>query len=186
MTPLIKLLFAAIVVFMTFVKAFPQEPEQNQPVPVNENTGLITYQEVVETKGNTNELYNRAIGWINSFYANPASATRVRNPESGIIDILHRFRISYEDDSGAQRDAGMVSYELLLELRDGRYRYTMSNFTLRQASRFPVERWLDKTDRAYNPNWDIYLNQVDEFSRNLIESLKQGMEPEVIIEVDEW
>lgn len=186
MTTLIRLLFRAMLVSLAFVKAFPQEPEQNQPVPVNEDTGLITYQEVVETKGNPNELYNRAIAWVNSFYVNPSSATRVRNPENGIIDILHRFRLTYDDNSSVQRDAGLVSYELLLELRDGRYRYTMSNFTLRQASRFPVERWLDKTDRAYNPNWDIYLTQVDEFARNLIESLRLGMEPEVIIEEDDW
>jgi hypothetical protein len=69
----------------------------------------------------------------------------------------------------------MILYSLKLELRDGRYRYTMSDFTLRQASRFPVEGWLDKSDRAYNPNWDIYLGQVDEFALSLVESLVEAM-----------
>lgn len=179
-------LFQLVCLSLIFVKAFPQNVEQNTNIPVDENTGLITYQDVVQTAGDKNELYIRAIGWVNTFYVNPSDATKVRNPESGIIDILHRFRLTYQDDDGVQRDAGMVNYTLLLELREGRYRYTLTNFTLRQASRFPVERWLDKTDRAYNTSWDDYLNQVDAFAKSLIGSLKTGMEPEEVIKEEEW
>ena len=179
-------LFVLVCVLTVFVKVFSQNAEQNSGIPVDEITGLITYKDVVQTTGEKSELFVRAIGWVNSFYVNPADATKVRNPESGIIDILHRFRLTYQDDAGVQRDAGMVSYTLLLELRDGRYRYTLTNFTLRQASRFPVERWLDKTDRAYNPSWDDYLNQVDAFAKSLINSLKTTMEPEEVIKEEEW
>jgi len=169
-----------------FVNAYSQNVEQKSGLPVDVVTGLITYQDVVQTTGNRLELFNRAIGWVNSFYVNPIDATRVRNPESGIIEIVHRFKITHELESGVQADAGMILYSLKLELRDDRYRYTMSEFTLRQASRFPVERWLDKSDRAYNPNWDIYLDQVDGFALNLVESLVEAMKFVEETEDDEW
>ena len=36
---------------------------------------------------------------------------------------------------------------------------------------------MDKKDPSYIPSWDDYLKQVDDFTRKMIESLKQGMQP---------
>jgi hypothetical protein len=177
---------AVLQLIIMFVNVFPQNIEQRTNIPVDESTGLITYQDVVQTEGNRLELFSRAIAWVNSFYVNPTEATKVRNPESGILEILHRFKIYYENEDGVQMDAGMISYSLRIELREDRYRYTMNNFTLRQASRFPAERWLDKTDQAYHPNWDLYLGQLDDFAKQLLEDLKNSMEPEQIIKEEEW
>lgn len=176
----------SLMFLICFVNLFSQNIEQTGLVPVDESTGLITYQDVVQTEGNRDALYNRAIAWVNSFYTNPADATKVRNPESGIIEIAHRFKITTMHESGVETDAGMILYALKLELRDGRFRYTMNNFVLRQTSRFPVERWLDKSDRAYNPSWDEYLKQIDSFARGLINNLVEAMKPEVKAKEDEW
>jgi hypothetical protein len=170
----------------TFVNLYSQIIEQTSKVPVDEVTGLITYQDVVHTEGSKQELFNRVVGWVNQFYVNPTEATKVRSPESGIIEILHRFKITNEVDNGVQVDAGVILYSLKIELRDGRFRYTMNNFVLRQASRFPVERWLDKNDQAYDPGWEDYLNQIDVFASSLVESLKAAMQPEEIIKEEEW
>jgi len=181
-----SIIFTTLINLLCFVNPFAQNVEQNGLMPVDESTGLITYQDVVQTEGNREELYNRAIGWVNSFYVNPADATNVRNPESGIIEIAHRFKITTMNQSGVETDAGMILYELKLELRDGRFRYTMNNFVLRQTSRFPVERWLDKSDKAYNPNWDEYLKQIDSFARGLISNLVEAMKPEVEVKEEKW
>lgn len=179
-------IMACFLVNPFFVNLFSQNVEQKPGFPVDEVTGLITYQDVVQTSGNSQELYYRAMVWVNSFYVNPTDATRVRNPESGIIEIVHRFKITNELESGIQADAGTILYSLKLEMRDNRYRYTMTDFTLRQASRFPVERWLDKSDRTYNTNWDHYLEQVDAFANSLIESLMDAMKLVEKEEDDEW
>ena len=50
-------------------------------MPVDPDTKLITYKEVVTVTGTPAELFNRAIEWINKQYKNPADATKVR--ESG-------------------------------------------------------------------------------------------------------
>jgi len=154
-------------------------------LPIDPDTKLITYKEVVTETGTKAEFFNRAIEWINKQYKNPADATKVRNPETGLIDIIHRIELTYEE-KGLTRPAGTVDYSFKIELKEGRYRYTITNFTYRQASRVPLEKWMDKKDKAYSPAWDDYLKQVDEFTRKLIESLKLGMKPPPEKKPDEW
>lgn len=154
-------------------------------MPVDEETKLITYKEVVQQEGNKTDLFNRAVEWINKTYKNPADVTKVRNPETGIIELIHRIELSY-DEKGVNRSGGIVDYTLRIEMKEGRYRYTFTNFNLKQASRVPIEKWLDKSDKAYTPSWDNYLAQVDKATHEIIESLKKGMQPPVKKKVDEW
>ena len=48
-------------------------------VPVDEDTKLITYQEVVEMDGTPDTLYNRATKWVNGHYKNPQSVLITRD-----------------------------------------------------------------------------------------------------------
>ena len=150
--------------------------------PVDEETGLITYKEVVQEEGNKEDYFNRAIGWINEFYKNPVDVTKVRDPQSGIIKGLHRFKIKDTNEEGLQTDAGVVQYRFLLEFKEGRYRYTLTEFVLRQSSKIPTEKWLDEN----NPQSKSYLKQLDKFVQTWIISLKEGMKPKVEKNDDDW
>lgn len=155
-------------------------------LPIDEETGLITYREVVQEEGTKEKFFNRAISWINKFYKNPVDVTKTRDPESGVIKGLHRFKIKNTLEDGTKTDAGIVQYRFTLELKEGRYRYTLYEFVLRQGSKIPVEKWLDKKDPQYNPAWRDYLKQVDDFAEAWIESLKEGMKPEEAKKEDDW
>lgn len=159
--------------------------ESGTAYPIDKDTGLITYQEVVQQPGTADELYVRCIEWINTWYKNPADVCKVRNRESAVIEIHHRFEILNEKDD-ARLIAGIVNYTLKLEFKPGRYRYSVSDMNLKQASRFPIERWLDKSDSMYTPLWDDYLKQVDTQVKELIESLKAGMQPPVVKQEEKW
>ncbi|MEI6060155.1 MAG: DUF4468 domain-containing protein [Bacteroidota bacterium] len=154
-------------------------------IPVDPETKLITYKEVVSVTGTHAELFNRAIEWVNKQYKNPTVVTKVRNPATGLIEILHRIELT-NDASGVTLLSGIVDYTLKIELKEDKYRYTISGFNYKSASRDPIEHWLDKTDKAYSPVWDNYLKQVDAYSRKLIDSLKLGMQPPAAIKKDEW
>jgi hypothetical protein len=154
-------------------------------LPIDPDTKLITYKEVVTVTGTQSELFNRAIEWINKQYKNPADVTKVRNPSTGIIDIIYRIELT-KDEKGVTRAAGIVDYSMKIELKEGRYRYTITNFNSKDASRQPIEQWMNKADKAYNPLWDSYLNQIDEYTHKLIEGLKTGMLPPAPKKVDEW
>jgi len=177
----ISILFFAFAVSGLSIKAQDISPK----VPVDSDTKLITYKEVVKVPGTPGELFNRAIEWINTQYKNAAAATKVRDQASGVIEIIHRIEITREEN-GLTRPAGIVDYSMKLEMKEGRYRYTITNFNFKDVSRKPIEFWMDKTDKAYLPIYDNYLQQVNDFTLKMIESLKKGMEPPAPKKPDEW
>jgi hypothetical protein len=181
-----KILFLNMIAIVLLITTSGLKAQDIQAtVPVDPDTKLITYKEVVTVPGNPGELFNRAIEWINKQYKNPADATKVRNPQTGLIEIIHRIELT-KDDNGVMRPAGIVDYSMKLEMKEGRYRYTITNFNYKDVSRKPIEYWMDKKDKAYTPVWDNYLKQVDDATRKLIESLKTGMQPPTPKKPDEW
>jgi hypothetical protein len=154
-------------------------------MPVDPDSKLITYKEVVTVPGTPAELFNRAIEWINKEYKNPVDATKVRDQASGVIEIIHRIEIT-RVEQGATLLAGRVDYTMKLEMKDGRYRYTITNFIWRDMSRRPLEQFMNKQNQSYIPAWDDYLKQVDNFTHKLIASLKQGMQAPAAKKPDQW
>jgi hypothetical protein len=72
-----------------------------------------------------------------------------------------------------------------MELKDNKYRYTLTDFNLTGSARFPLEKWMNKADPAYNSNWDSYLYQIDTTMQRLISTMKDKMKP-TVIKKDEW
>ncbi|MHC1778280.1 MAG: DUF4468 domain-containing protein [Lentimicrobium sp.] len=180
--------YPAYLLFLVFLVSglvVSAQDENKINFPIDKDSGLISYQEVVQEPGTADELYIRCIEWINTSYKNPADVCRIRNRESAVIEILHRFEL-YNMDGEAKVQAGIVNYLLKLEFKPGRYRYTVTDLTLRQASRFPIERWFDKTDSLYSPLWDSYLEQVDTQVKQLISNLKGGMAPVAVKQEEKW
>jgi hypothetical protein len=177
---------AIIYLLAIFGLTFSELRSQSAGLPLDEETGLITYKEVVEESGNKQEFFNRAIAWINEYYPNPVDVTKVRDPQSGLIKGLHRFKIRNTDSEGLVTDAGVIQYEFTLEFKEGRYRYILTEFVLRQSSKIPVEKWLNKDDPQYNPQWEDYLDQVKDFAESWIKSLKEGMKAKPEKKDDEW
>lgn len=171
--------------YITGVNHSSAQDIESMVLPMDEDTQLISYQDVIQMPGTADELYVRAIEWINTQYKNPADVCRIRNRESAVIEIAHRFEI-LNDEEGDKLIAGIVNYNLKLEFKPGRYRYTLSDLILKQSTRFPIERWLNKEDQMYSPLWDLYLKQVNRQAKELIESLKSGMEPPVVKQEEKW
>ena len=178
---------AALLLGILLLPCINSVTAQNNGVklPVDPDTKLITYKEVVTSAGTPEELYNRAIAWINKQYKNPADVTKVRDFASGVIEILHRIDLE-KTEKGTKVHAGFVDYSMKLEMKDGRYRYTINNFTLKTISRQPIEQWMDKNSASYTAVYEDYLKQVDDYTKKLIESLKQGMQPPAPKKADTW
>ena len=87
---------------------------------------------------------------------------------SSIIDNIERNTVKIDDAS--------VYKEII----------NKSNFNYKDKSRQPFERYLNKKDPAYVPMWDDYVKQADDFTRKLIESLKQGLQPPPAKKDDQW
>lgn len=166
-----------------------QEDEEMpiQLVPVDHKTKLITYQEVVSEDGTANDFFNRAVNWVNITYKNPTSVTSVRDPQSGIIEGSYRFRIyKATEEENVDMEWGTILYTFKLEFKEERYRYSFTNFLLKASSRYPLERWLNKDDPAYNTQNEEKLMKVNLFMEELVSSLKVTMKPVEVIEEEEW
>ncbi len=181
-----KIPFGHIFLSLALLSGMRLSAQDATPVlPVDPDTKFITYQEVVSIAGTPAELFNRTIEWVNKQYKNPTVATKVRNPATGIIEIAHRIELAKVTD-GVSLPAGIVDYTLKIELKEGRYRYTITNFNLKNVSPQPIESWLDKKDNAYTPARQAFLKQIDDTVRKLIESLKQGLQPPAAKKMDVW
>lgn len=165
-----------------FVSAAAQEGQDI--VPVNAE-GMIMYREVVEQPGPADSLYLRSIGWLNSEFSNPWDVSRERRREDGILSGIARLTLQGTDTDGVNKNLGLVEYTFTIESKDGRYRFTFTDFILKQSSRFPLERWLDTKDPQYSAAAQTQLRQVNEHILARIESLKKGMQPKARV-VDEW
>lgn len=177
------LVFISVVGFSVY--SFTQETDSLNIVPVDPASGLISYQEVVEEEGTKEDLFKRCVNWVNIFYANPVAVTKIRDFESGKIEGRHQFRV-HDIEKGYEVDVGTILYTFIVEFKDGRYRYTITDYVLRKASRFPIENWLDKSSTAYTEKWNDYLKQIDEFTKDLIVDLKEKMKPEPEEVEEEW
>jgi hypothetical protein len=178
-----KRYFFPILMFLFFASPLFS---QNPGLPVDETTELITYQDVINETGTKEVLYNRCIEWVNTQYKNPQEATKVRDPEDGKIIIHHGIRmVDIQTDGSVVNSNTVVNYVLRLEFREGRYRYTFTDFTMKASSRYPLERWLNQLDPSYLPVYADYLLQVDKEVNEIIKGLKKGMKEKVIKE-DVW
>ncbi|MDP4281106.1 MAG: DUF4468 domain-containing protein [Bacteroidota bacterium] len=164
---------------------FAQEKQVMPKLPVDPDSKLIQYREVVDQQGNKDILYDRGSEWLRTYYLSPSSVTKVQDKVNGKIEGTGRLKISFVDETGLTRDAGIIFYDIHIEFKENKYRYTLNNFTLKGTSRYPIEKWMNKEDPAYNSRWDSYLYQVDTTMQGLVKSLKKGMQPKVI-KKDEW
>jgi len=171
-------------IFSIFFAFAAYAQEDSTIVPVNAE-GRIMYRGVVEQQGIADSLYLRSINWLNTEYANPWDVSRERRREDGILTGIARLPLNGKDAVGNNTDEGLVEYTFTIESKDGRYRYTFTEFLHKRASRFPLERWLDKKDPQYSPLSGEYLRQVDEHINAKIESLKKGMQPKAKL-IDAW
>ena len=90
--------------------------------------------------------------------------------------VSHRFKVYNAPlKDGTKTDGGGISYTFTIECKDNKYRYTITKMNIKSISFQPLEKWLNKKDPYYTPQWDDYLAQVDKYMQDFIKSLKKGM-----------
>ena len=183
-----KQIIISISFIVCAVFSFGQSAQGTQPgskPPVDADSKLILYREVITEQGNVDILYNRGMGWFSAYYKNAGSILKTQDKVNGKLEGTAKVMVSYFDEKGMRMDGGAVLYDISHELKENKYRYSITNFTLKTTSRYPIEKWMNKSDPAYNSNWDSYLYQVDTTMRSLVKNLKEGMKPKTV-KKDDW
>ena len=71
-------------------------------------------------------------------------------------------------------------------MREGRVRYTLTDFMQKTQSNHPCEEWMDKENPLYQPVWDSYLEQISTFAEDWGQKFEESLVPEKVIEEEEW
>ncbi len=161
-------------------------------MPVDEISKLITYTEVVEEPGmNKDTLYNRGLRWFKSYFKNPNKAIKLADAEARTIDGGYTFTIQRPDPASKKNpapmvDAGLVNFKMKLFFKDTKFKYEITNISWQQTSYYPIERWMDKEVKNYDPNYALYLQQTDQYMKTLIKSLETFIETEPLKKKEDW
>lgn len=159
---------------------------QTKTIPFDADVKKIKFQEVINESGTQAELFKRCVYWLNDYYKDPVRVTIVRDEPTGKIMGKHNIRLKNIDKDSIVTEGPTVFYEFTIEVRDQRYRYTITELLLKSASRYEVERWLDKSDPAYNEAYAGYLDQIAVFVDEWAVVLKEKMKPEPTKKVETW
>ncbi len=163
-----KYFFFLIISIFIYSISFAQE------LPVNNETKLITYTEVVSTNGTADALYSKAHKWFFSHYKNPNNV--VKESTNHKIMARPRFKIlNPPDKKGIKTMGGIVLYTFTAIFKDGKYKYTITNIEWKQSSKYPIEKWMDKSAPHYKEKYSYYLEQVNTEIKNTLDSFKSNI-----------
>jgi len=174
------------IILLLLLPLFAVAQPDKLEIPVETETGLIRFKEVVDEEGTKDELFNRCVYWLNDFYKDPTRITTIRDVPTGKIVGQHQFRVYYYLEDSIKKAGGMVKYTFAIEFKDNKYRYTIDKLLLKAQTNVPVEKWLNKDDPAYDTRWDDYLQQIAVYVQEWSSSLKEKMKPEPEKAKDDW
>ncbi len=174
--------FLLLVSFVMPLWMWAQDTQRATAEVPLDKTGKIRYKEVVEQEGTPTELFKLCVKWINTAYANPTAVTKKRDMADKKIVIKHLFPI-YDGEHTNANKTGHVLYTMTIQFREGRYKVEITDFLLKQVSRFPANRWLKEGSADYHPE---YIAQLHTFATDMINDLKKGMLPKAEYQEEEW
>jgi hypothetical protein len=188
-----KKIFASILFFSALLVpaiTVAQDKEKFDParLPMEVNTKLVTYIEVIQVPGvSAKEMYNRGLKWFNTFYKNPTDVIRETDSIKGSIKGKARFKIyNPAEKDGFKKDAGNVEYSITVGCKEGKFRFTITELNWKQVSYYPVEKWMDTTARTYTPLYLHYLEEMDARVKEIIKNLETFMKTSPPIKKDDW
>lgn len=169
--------------------AFAQKNKVQIPeMPMDSETGLISYSEVVSVDGaSAADLYDRAFNWGNEHYKNFGEKLRKQDKEGGRLEIFGRFHIYAHDKKGNPTTSkiGLIQYTFGIDLKEERYRYNVTNFNQKAGSYLACEKWLDPADDNMKNN-AYKLTDIDTEIQNMLEEFKKAMATAPAAKKDDW
>lgn len=178
-----KNVFSVLVLLLFATTAF----SQTKTIPISDKTKKICFQRVIPTEGTNTEVFNRIAGeWLRSAYKNPMAV--VTGNDGSKITGKHLIQLSCDEEVKSKCPA--VNYKFTVEVREGRIRYTITDFTLDTSKTtkgyYPIENWLNKEDPLYDAAWGDYLDQIATFAESWGANLEEKLIPEQKVEEEEW
>ena len=152
-------------------------------LPIDAQTEKICFRKVINTVGSQDEVFNRIYSkFMNSYYKSPS--TILQQNDGRTMKGKHQFQMDNGDPVKSKWP--WITYYFTIEVREGRVRYTLTDFMQKTQSNHPCEEWMNKEDPLYQPVWDNYLNQIADFAEDWGQKFEESLVPDKVIVEEEW
>ena len=152
-------------------------------MPIDPKTEKICFRRVINTVGSEDEVFNRIYsGFMNSYYKSPS--TILQQNDGRTMKGKHQMQLDNGDPVKSKWP--WSTYRFIIDASEGSVRYTLTDFMQKTQSNHPCEEWMNKEDPNYQPVWDNYLEQMAAFAEDWGQKFEESLEPEKVIEEEEW
>lgn len=174
------------VIVCNMVLVFSLKAQNEWGVPYQEDQKVVVYEEVVQQSGLTkDQLYARAIEWINSYFTAGASKITEKNQDEGLIRLKDRITLFRMEKKNKVVDV-VIDYNIEIYVKDGRYKYVFRNFRSYQGSTSPgIEVWMDPNKCKKEDALERYANLNAEITK-IIDNLKSYMQTGTQKKDNDW
>ncbi len=153
-----------------------------QVVLPKDETGKITYLDVVRMDSLTADtLYKRIKQWVKFTY--PKSNTTI---DSISRRIVTRGRFLVYTNPGVLKEVhGAIRYDLAIELKENRYRYSFTNFVFEYYKQDRTYKYVptgkekpleEEKFSGWQAAWEKHRNNTDAHVKQKVEDLKKAVE----------
>lgn len=159
----------------------------SQALPTDPDTKKITWQEKIAVDSVTKStLYERAQIWLGHYYKTekfvPKDTAKGQiGKEEGAFPVKLTYDIKYKAEHN-------ISYNIVLEVKEGRYRFTITNFKIYNTKTGP--KTSQTLEIAYakmsSQNKSELSTQVNKEINAVIEDLKKIMLTGLIAKKEDW
>lgn len=161
-----------LMILLAFLFTFVIVASDTPKLPTNLK-GQIQFQEVVQVPDTpAPELYSRAQLWMAKTFVSGKDVTQLNDKENGTVLLKGNTMVHF--GMGYTR----IGFTLLLEIKDGRYRYTLSDFKVLSRGDMPWNNDLSeflKSDGSPKMGFKKFPQGfMDEFN-GILASLKVAM-----------
>ena len=174
--------FKHLILFISFLTFFTAKA---QVLPIDSTTRKITFQETIALDSLSKDtLFARSLEWMTHYYKTSKFDVNDKISKIGIesyfiVSLTYDFKYKSEHN---------VTYEILINVRDGKYKYSLTNFTIYAVktgpkSSQPLEAAFAKMT---TPNKKEFYAQFNNQTKLLTDDLKTSISTGKIKKVDEW
>ncbi|MBJ6109467.1 DUF4468 domain-containing protein [Hymenobacter sp. BT523] len=165
----------------------PKATEAAATLPVDPDTKQVSYSAVVEAPSTTkDQLYERALEWMTKTYQSDNDVVQIKDKQQGKLVAKGYTTLTQASGSVGMAMFGVMPTPALfleqthtLYLKDGRYKYVLTDLALKSANsrdltRYPLDA--SKVPLGFTKkSWAAALTKADEEVKARIASLNQAM-----------
>lgn len=157
------------------------------PFEIDEETSMVVFTDVVPVEGQTkDQLYDLSMEWIRKYYKNSTTVMQVQDKETGVLEGRHSFYVMREVN-GQQTKGDLIKYSFKIQLKDGRYKYTITKINVQKAAYYGIENWIKDDEKSSDYEIQSYLEQIYTFfTEDFIPAMEAGIQPAKVKVEEEW